>query len=81
MNKEKQNSLSQDCNQLKALIFDLLYDQYRGVIIFVRIFEGELKTKQKIKFYRNQKVYQVEKVGVKTPSEVEKNCLITGEIG
>jgi GTP-binding protein LepA len=66
---------------LKALIFDLLYDQYRGVIIFVRIFEGELKTKQKIKFYRNQKTYQVEKVGVKTPSEVEKDRLVNGEIG
>ena len=66
---------------LKALIFDLLYDQYRGVIVFVRIFRGELKSKQKIKFYRNQKIYQVEKVGVKTPSELEKNCLVTGEIG
>lgn len=66
---------------LKALIFDLLYDQYRGIIVFLRVFEGQLKIKQKIKFYRNQKIYQVEKVGVKTPSEVEKDCLITGEIG
>jgi len=66
---------------LKALIFDLLYDQYRGVIIYVRIFEGELKIKQKIKFFRNQKACQVEKVGVKTPFEVEKDCLVTGEIG
>jgi GTP-binding protein LepA len=66
---------------LKALVFDLLYDQYRGVIVFVRIFGGELKSKQKIKFYRHQKVYQVEKVGVKTPFEVEKNCLVNGEIG
>lgn len=82
MNREKVNySISENHKPLKALIFDLLYDQYRGVIIFVRIFEGELKTKQKIKFYRNQKVYQVEKVGVKTPSEVEKSCLINGEIG
>jgi len=66
---------------LKALIFDLLYNQYRGVIIYVRIFSGELKIKQKIKFFSNQKIYQVEKIGVKTPQEVEKNCLITGEIG
>ncbi|CAJ0831367.1 22573_t:CDS:2 [Entrophospora sp. SA101] len=62
---------------LKALIFDLLYNQYRGVIIYVRIFEGELRVKQKIKLFSNQKIYQVEKVGVKTPQEVEKNCLIT----
>lgn len=79
--QKEPNSLPQSGKQLKALIFDLLYDQYRGVIIFVRIFEGELKTKQKIKFYRNQKVYQVEKVGVKIPSEVEKNRLVNGEIG
>jgi len=80
-NQGEPNSLPQSGKQLKALIFDLLYDQYRGVIIFIRIFEGELKIKQKIKFYRSQKVYQVEKVGVKTPSEVEKSHLVNGEIG
>ncbi|CAI2196655.1 15752_t:CDS:2, partial [Funneliformis geosporum] len=42
---------------------------YRGVIVFVRVFAGELKTKQKIRFFRSQKIYQVEKVGVKTPAE------------
>jgi len=40
-----------------------------------------LRVKQKIKLFGNQKIYQVEKLGVKTPQEVEKNCLITGEIG
>lgn len=80
--KEKKPSLPENYNEpLKALIFDLLYDQYRGVIIYVRIFSGELKLKQKIKFFRGQKTYQVEKLGVKTPVEVEKSCLINGEIG
>jgi len=80
----KENSLSftnKERAPLKALIFDLLYNQYRGVIIYVRIFEGELRIKQKIKLFSNQKIYQVEKVGVKTPQEVEKDYLITGEIG
>jgi len=80
----KENNLSFASEKqapLKALIFDLLYNQYRGVIIYVRIFEGELRIKQKIKLFSNQKIYQVEKVGVKTPREVEKDCLITGEIG
>lgn len=67
---------------LKALIFDLLYSRYYGVIIYVRIFGGELTKGQKIKFYTNQqKVYQVERVGVKTPKEVLKDKLVAGEIG
>ena len=68
--------------QLKALIFDLLYNRHYGVIVYVRIFEGELVKGQKVKFYTNQqKVYQVERVGVKIPHEVLKDKLIAGEIG
>ena len=67
---------------LKALIFDLLYSRYYGVIIYARIFEGELVKGQKIKFYTNpQKVFQVERLGVKTPNEILKNELVAGEIG
>ncbi|KLL05075.1 MAG: GTP-binding protein LepA [Mycoplasmataceae bacterium RV_VA103A] len=67
---------------LKALIFDLLYSRYYGVIIYVRIFTGELAKGQKVKFHTNpQKVYQVERVGVKTPKEFLKDKLIDGEIG
>ncbi|CAG8530606.1 14272_t:CDS:2 [Cetraspora pellucida] len=52
------------------------------VIIYVRIFTGELTKGQKIKFHTNpQKVYQVERVGVKTPKEILKDKLIDGEIG
>ena len=67
---------------LKALIFDLLYNRYYGVIIYTRIFEGELVKGQKIKFCADlQKVHQVERVGVKTPQEVLKDKLVAGEIG
>ena len=73
------NFLSQP---LKALIFDLLYNRYYGVIVYVRVFEGELAKGHKITFYTNpQKVYQVERVGVKTPKEILKSKLIAGEIG
>ncbi len=69
-------------SQLKALIFDLLYSRYYGVIVYVRIFAGELIKGQKVKFYTNQqKFYQVERVGVKIPKEILKDKLITGEIG
>jgi GTP-binding protein LepA len=67
---------------LKALIFDLLYSRYYGVIIYARIFEGELEKGQKVKCYTNQqKIYQVERVGVKTPKEILKDKLTAGEIG
>jgi len=67
--------------QLKALIFDLLYSRYYGVIIYVRIFAGELAKGQKIKFHSNQKIYQTERLGVKTPKEILKDKLTAGEIG
>ncbi|CAG8483137.1 23583_t:CDS:2 [Gigaspora margarita] len=55
--------------------------RYYGVIVYVRIFRGELVKRQKVKFSRNQKVYQVERLGVKIPQEVLKEKLGTGEIG
>ncbi|MGA1049620.1 MAG: EF-Tu/IF-2/RF-3 family GTPase, partial [Minisyncoccia bacterium] len=49
---------------LKALIYDSLYDPYRGVIIYFRIFDGILKENEKIRFVRTGKDYDVEEVGV-----------------
>ncbi|CAI2161588.1 13871_t:CDS:1 [Funneliformis geosporum] len=66
---------------LCALIFDLFYSRYYGVVIYVRIFEGELAKGQKVKFHSSQKIYQVERLGVKTPKEILKKKLIAGEIG
>jgi len=67
--------------QLKALVFDLLYSRYYGVIVYLKIIEGELTKNQKIKFHQSQKIYQVERVGVKTPKEILKQQLTAGEIG
>jgi GTP-binding protein LepA len=81
-NKEEINSNPKKSESLKALIFDLLYSRYYGVIVYVRIFEGELNKGQKIKFFTNQeKTYQIERLGVKTPKELLKEKLIAGEIG
>lgn len=66
---------------LRALIFDLLYDKYHGVIVYIRIFEGSMKLKQKIKFLNNGKIFQIEKIGIKKPENVLKNDLFVGEIG
>ncbi|KLL01807.1 MAG: GTP-binding protein LepA [Mycoplasmataceae bacterium RC_NB112A] len=66
---------------LKALIFDLLYNPYYGIIVYVRIFEGELVKGQAIRFASNQNYFRVERVGAKVPQEILKERLIAGEIG
>ena len=66
---------------LRALIFDSIYDQYRGVIAFVRIKDGQVKFGDKIKMMATGAVFEVLEVGVRTPKEVKKDCLVAGEVG
>lgn len=68
-------------NPTQALIFDSLYDSYRGVIVFVRIKEGCIKVGDTIKFLATGASYEVTEVGVRTPKEVKKDMLVTGEVG
>ena len=66
---------------LQALVFDSLYDAYRGVIAYVRIKEGEVKIGDKIRFMATGAEYEVLELGVHTPKEVKKNILHCGEVG
>ena len=66
---------------LKALIFDAIYDQYRGVITYVRLFEGEIKSGQSIKLMATGKDHQVDEVGYFAPDLVEAKSLKAGEVG
>ena len=66
---------------LQALIFDSLYDSYRGVLIYVRVKQGSVKVGDRIKLMASQSIYEVLEVGVRTPKEVKKNELVTGEVG
>ncbi len=66
---------------LKALIFDSYYDKYRGVMISVRIFDGEVKVGDKIKFMASGKEYEVIELGINSPKEIKKDKLTTGEVG
>src|ERR1700729_3961003 len=68
-------------NRLQALIFDSWFDPYRGVIVFVRVFEGTLRKGQKIRLMWNGRVLDVEALGVLTPKPVEINELRAGEVG
>ena len=66
---------------LKALIFDSWYDSYRGVVVLVRIFEGELQERTKVRLMALGQDYEVEQVGVFSPKPVVTETLGAGEVG
>jgi GTP-binding protein LepA len=66
---------------LKALLIDSYYDAYLGVVVLVRIVDGELKKGQKIRMMATDAVYQVEQIGVFTPKRVAVERLGPGEVG
>lgn len=66
---------------LKALIIDSWFDNYQGVVSLVRIKEGQLNKKDKIKLMSNDQVHQVDKIGVFTPKPLETDGLKAGEVG
>jgi len=66
---------------LQALIIDSWFDSYLGVISLVRIMQGSMKTRDKIRVMSTGKEYQIEQVGVFTPKRTPKNALHCGEVG
>jgi len=66
---------------LKALLFDSWFDVYRGVVILVRVIDGEMRKGMKIRLMSNGQVYQVDNVGVLTPKMKEVDRISTGEVG
>ncbi|MBO0719989.1 MAG: elongation factor 4 [Blastocatellia bacterium] len=66
---------------LKALIFDSWFDSYRGVIVMVRVIDGELRPKMKIRLMAKGRDYEVEGLGVLTPKPREIDKLGVGEVG
>lgn len=66
---------------LQALIIDSWFDNYLGVVSLVRIVNGNLRKKQKITVMSTGKSFLVEKLGVYTPKQLEKQQLHTGEVG
>ena len=66
---------------LKALIFDSYYDNYKGVVIYTRIFDGSVKTGDKIVMMNTGKTYDVTEVGVNAPFQTPVAELSAGSVG
>ena len=66
---------------LKALIFDSWYDTYRGVIVLVRVTDGEIREGIKVRLMAQQRDYVVEQVGIFSPKPVVVETLGVGEVG
>ena len=67
--------------KLKALIFDSLFDSYRGVIISIRVVDGALHVRDTIKMMESGASYEVVGLSINTPKEKEVSELKTGEVG
>ncbi len=70
-----------DSAPLKALIFDSYYDNFKGVICFVRIMDGTVKVGDKIKTFMSEKEFTVTEVGVFAPKMLPTDSLSSGEVG
>lgn len=68
-------------NPLKALLVDAWYDIYLGVILLVRVIDGEIKKGQKIKMLSNNTEYTIEQLGFFTPKKVQCESIKSGEVG
>jgi len=66
---------------LKALLFDSWYDQYQGVVILVRVFDGTIKKGDKVLLMSSGRSYEALKIGVFAPAMIEAATLSAGEVG
>lgn len=66
---------------LRALIFDSKYDSYRGVVTYIRIVDGMLRTNDKVLFHKTGKVFQAEEIGILEMDRVPSNELEAGNVG
>ncbi len=66
---------------LKALIFDSSYDTYRGVVCFIRVFDGVIKPGMEIEMMSSGKVFEVDEVGINTSKHMAQDQLVAGEVG
>ncbi|MBZ2175746.1 translation elongation factor 4 [Schnuerera sp. xch1] len=72
---------SDDKAPLKALIFDSYYDSYKGVVSYIRVFEGTIKPNMEIKMMSSNKHFEVTEVGITTNKQIPVKQLNSGDVG
>lgn len=65
----------------RALIYDSYFDNYKGVVLLIKVVDGIIKVKDKIKMFESDKIFEVTELGVKCPKEVLVTELSSGEVG
>lgn len=65
----------------KALIFDSIYDSYKGAVSIIRVVDGKVKVGDKIKMMATGKTYEVTEIGVFTPKSTPRDLLSAGDVG
>ena len=65
----------------RALIYDSYFDSYKGVVLLIKVVDGIIKVKDKIKMFESDKIFEVTELGVKNPKEVQVESLSSGEVG
>ncbi len=66
---------------LRALIFDSIFDDYRGSVVYIRIVDGTLREKEKVKFFATDKIFEAEEVGILEMQRVRTKELSAGNVG
>jgi GTP-binding protein LepA len=70
-----------DDGLLRASVFDSLYDNFRGVVSYVRVMSGSMKRGTRIKLFHTSNAYEIKEVGVFTPSMTKRDTLVAGDVG
>ena len=79
--KEFPSPVGDENGKLKCLIFDSYYDNFKGAICLIRVFDGKVKVGDKIRMMHTGKTYEVTEVGIFVPFARQKDCLMAGEVG
>lgn len=66
---------------LKALIFDSMYDQFRGAVAYIKVVEGSIRQGDKIKMFNQDTQFDVEEIGILKLERIKRNVLSAGEVG